>query len=170
MPGLDYPVDRGPSATNSVVVAAALQSRLTTYFVRTRSSSSTPALPGAGATPATSIRPAQPHGGAPRLERTSSRIQPPRPRCLTVVAFLRTTVSLNPTPDRRVIRLQTAPGEQFFDIAQRERVAQIPAHRTKNQLRRRLPPLEDYRSGCVLHDRLSLPANPAKLATHPSHP
>jgi len=29
------------------------------------------------------------------------------------------TVSLHPTPDRRVIRLQTALGEQFFDIAQR---------------------------------------------------
>jgi hypothetical protein len=42
------------------------------------------------------------------------------------------TVSLHPTPDRRVIRLQTALGEQFFGIAQRERVAKIPAHRTKN--------------------------------------
>ena len=35
------------------------------------------------------------------------------------------TVTLNPTPDRRVIRLQTALGEQLFDIAQRERVAKI---------------------------------------------
>jgi hypothetical protein len=60
------------------------------------------------------------------------------------------TVSLHPTPDRRVIRLQTALGEQFFDIAQRERVAKIPAHGTQNQLRRRLPPLENCRSGCVL--------------------
>src|ERR1700675_2424056 len=77
------------------------------------------------------------------------------------------TVSLHPAPDRRVIRLQTALGEQFFDIAPRERVAKIPAHRTKNQLRRRLPPLEDCRSGCVLHDRFRLPASPAKLATHP---
>jgi hypothetical protein len=64
----------------------------------------------------------------------------------------------HPTLDRRVIRLQTALGEQFFDIAQRER---------KNQLRRRLPPLEDCRSGCVLHDLFRLPANTAKLATHP---
>ena len=77
------------------------------------------------------------------------------------------TVSLHPTPDRRVIRLKTALGEQFFDIAERERVAKIPAHRTKNQLRRRLPPLEDCRSGCVLHDPFSLPAFPAKVATHP---
>jgi len=77
------------------------------------------------------------------------------------------TVSLHPTPDRRVIRLQTALGEQFFNIAQRERVAQIPAHRTQNQLRRRVPPLEDCRSGCVLHDLFGLPANTAKLATHP---
>ena len=77
------------------------------------------------------------------------------------------SVTLNPTPDRRVIRLQTALGEQLFDIAERQRVPQIPAHGTKNQLRRRLPPLEDCRSGCVLHGRFSLPANPAKLATHP---
>jgi len=77
------------------------------------------------------------------------------------------TVSLHPTPDRRVIRLKTALGEQPFDIAQRERVAKIPAHGTKNQLRRRLPPLEDCRSGCVLHVLFSLLAFPAKVATHP---
>jgi hypothetical protein len=52
---LDYSFDRGPFATNSVVVAAALQSRPTTYFLRTRSSRSTPALSGAGATPAASL-------------------------------------------------------------------------------------------------------------------
>jgi hypothetical protein len=78
------------------------------------------------------------------------------------------TVTLHPTPDRRVIRFQTALGEQFFDVAERKRVPQIPAHRTKNQLRRRLPPLEDCRSGCVLHGRLSLSATPAKVATHPA--
>jgi hypothetical protein len=77
-------------------------------------------------------------------------------------------VSLYPTPDRRVIRLQTALGEQLLDIAQRQRVPEIPAHGTKNQLRRRLPPLEDCRSGCVLHGLLSLPSSPAKVATHPS--
>jgi hypothetical protein len=76
-------------------------------------------------------------------------------------------VTLHPTPDGRVIRRQTALGEQLFDIAQRQRVPKIPAHGTKNQLRRRLPPLEDCRSGCVLHDRFRLPAIPAKLATHP---
>ena len=77
------------------------------------------------------------------------------------------TVTLHPTPDRRVIRLQTALGEQFFDIAQRQRVAEIPAHRAKNQLWRRLPPLEDCRSGCVLHGLFRLPASPAKVATYP---
>src|ERR1035437_1327160 len=77
------------------------------------------------------------------------------------------TVTLNPTPDRRVIHLQTAFGEQLFDIAERERVPKIPAHGTKNQLRRRLPPLEDCRSGYVLHDLFRLPATPAKVATHP---
>jgi hypothetical protein len=39
--------------------------------VRTRLSRSASALPRAGATPAASLRPAQPRGGAPRLERTS---------------------------------------------------------------------------------------------------
>src|ERR1039457_4526246 len=67
------------------------------------------------------------------------------------------TVTLNPTPDRRVIRPQTAFGEQLFDIAERERVPKIPAHGTQNQLRRRLPPLEDCRSGCVLHNLFRLP-------------
>ena len=77
------------------------------------------------------------------------------------------TVTLNPTPDRRVIRLQTALSEQLFDIAQRERVPKIPAHGTKNQLWCRLPPLEDRRSGCVLHGLFRLPTLPAKVATHP---
>jgi hypothetical protein len=31
-----------------------------------------------------------------------------------------------------------------------------------------MPPLEDCRSGCVLHGLFSLPASPAKVATHPS--
>src|ERR1017187_3172308 len=78
------------------------------------------------------------------------------------------TVTLNPTPDRHVIHLQTAFGEQLFDIAERERVPKIPAHGTQNQLRRRLPPLEDCRSGCVLHGLFRLPATPAKVATHPA--
>src|ERR1022692_2757926 len=80
------------------------------------------------------------------------------------------TVTLNPTPDRRVIHLQTALGEQLFDIAERQRVAKIPAHGTQNQLRCRLPPLEDCRSGCVLHGLFRLPAPPAKVATHPFWP
>ncbi len=80
------------------------------------------------------------------------------------------TVTLNPTPDSRVIRRQTALGEQLFDIAQREPVAKIPPHRTQNQLWCRLPPLEDCRSNYVLHDLFTLPATPAKLATHPLHP
>src|SRR5450830_550462 len=80
------------------------------------------------------------------------------------------TVTLNPMPDRRVIHLQTAFGEQLFDIAERQRVPKIPAHGTQNQLRRRLPPLEDCRSSCVLHDLFRLPATPAKVATHPFCP
>ena len=75
-------------------------------------------------------------------------------------------VALNPTPDGRVIRLRAALSEQLFDIAQRKRVPKIRAHRTQHQLRRRLPPLENCRSGCALHDLFSLPASPAKVATH----
>src|ERR1035437_2990536 len=51
-------------------------------------------------------------------------------------------------------------GEQLFDVAERERVAKIPAHGTQNQLRCRLPALEDCRSGYVLHGLFSLPASP----------
>ena len=39
------------------------------------------------------------------------------------------TVALDPAPDCRVVRFQPALAEQFFDIAERERVPQIPAHR-----------------------------------------
>ena len=38
------------------------------------------------------------------------------------------TVTLHPTLDCRVIRLQAALGEQLFDVAQRERIPKIPAH------------------------------------------
>jgi hypothetical protein len=68
-----------------------------------------------------------------------------------------------------VIRLQTALGEQLFHIAERERVPKIPAHGTQNQLRCRLPPLEDCRSGCVIQGLFRLPATPAKVATHPEN-
>ena len=72
-------------------------------------------------------------------------------------------VTLDPAPDGRVIRRQAALGEQFFDVAERERIAQIPAHGTQNHLRRRLPPLEDCRSGYLLHDRSNYQPPPPKL-------
>jgi hypothetical protein len=75
------------------------------------------------------------------------------------------TVLLKPTPDLGVIRLQTALGQQLLDIAQRERVPQISTHGTKNQLRRRLPPLEDCQSGGALHDLFKLLAKPANVTT-----
>jgi len=68
------------------------------------------------------------------------------------------TVALDPAPDRRVVRLQTALGDQLFDIAERERVPKIPAHGANNQFRLRLQPLEDRRSDCLLHDLFRLPA------------
>jgi hypothetical protein len=38
------------------------------------------------------------------------------------------TVALDPASDCRVVRFQAALGEQFFDIAERERVPKIPTH------------------------------------------
>ncbi len=40
-------------------------------------------------------------------------------------------VTLYPTPNSRAIHLQPALGEQLFDIAERARVAKIPAHMHK---------------------------------------
>jgi hypothetical protein len=94
VPRLDYSIDRGPSATNPVVVATALQSRPATHIVRTRLSGSAPSLPRAGATSAASLRPAPPRGGEPYTERTSPRVQPLGPRGMMVVVFLRTTVKV----------------------------------------------------------------------------
>src|SRR5215469_10999832 len=104
----------------------------------------------------TNVRLIDPPGFVGRLEMTAQPL------------FQFGTVTLHPTPDRRVIRLQAALGEQLFDIAQRERISKIPAHSTKNQLWRGLPPLEDCRSGCVLHGLFRLPTTPTKVATHPS--
>src|SRR5215831_623663 len=73
------------------------------------------------------------------------------------------TVTLHPAPDRRVIRRQPALGEQLFHIAERERVPKIPAHGAKNQLWRRLPPLEDCRSSCVIHGLSGYQSPPPKL-------
>src|SRR5215471_20416088 len=103
----------------------------------------------------TNVRLIDPPGFVGRLEMTAQPL------------FQFGTVTLHPTPDRRVIRLQPALGEQLLDVAERERVPEIPAHGAKNQLRRRLPPLEDCRSGCVLHGLFTLPVIPAKVATHP---
>ena len=62
------------------------------------------------------------------------------------------TVALDPAPDCRVVCLQAALAEQLFDIAERERVPQVPAHGAKNQLGLGLSPLEDRRSDCLFHD------------------
>ena len=92
VPGLDDTVDREPSATNSVVVAAALQSRPATYLVRARSSRSTAGIARrrCNASGIVSIGPA--NCGALRLERTSSRVQSLASCCLTVVELWRTTM------------------------------------------------------------------------------
>ena len=68
------------------------------------------------------------------------------------------TVALDPAPDCRGVRLLAALAEQFFDIAQRDRVLQVAAHSAKNQLGLGLSPLEDRRADCLFHDRFRLPA------------
>ena len=66
------------------------------------------------------------------------------------------TIALDPAPDCRVVCLPAALAEQFFDITERERVPQLPAHGAKNQLGLGLSPLEDRRSDCLFHDLFSL--------------
>ena len=68
------------------------------------------------------------------------------------------TVALDPASDCRMVRLETALAEQFFDIAERERVPQVPAHSAKNYLGLGLSPLEGRRSDCLFHDHFRLPA------------
>ena len=60
---------------------------------------------------------------------------------------------------KTVVRLQAALAEELFDIAERQRVPQLPAHGAKNQLGLGLSPLEDRRSDCLFHDRFRLPAS-----------
>ena len=52
-------------------------------------------------------------------------------------------VALDPAPDCCVVRLQAALAEQLFDIAERERVPQVPEHSAKNQLGLGLSSLEN---------------------------
>ena len=61
------------------------------------------------------------------------------------------TVVLDPAPDGRVVRFQTALAEPLFAIAERERVPQVPAHSAQNQLGLGLSPREDRRSNGLLH-------------------
>ncbi|MGO9451555.1 MAG: integrase core domain-containing protein [Candidatus Binataceae bacterium] len=57
-----------------------------------RPSRSAPESPRACAKPEASFRPTKPSCDAPRPERTSPRVQPLGPCCMTVIEFLRTTV------------------------------------------------------------------------------
>ena len=86
------------------------------------------------------------------------------------------TVALDPAPDCRVVRFQAALAEQFFDIAERERVPQIPAHSAQNHFGLGLSPLEDRRSDCLFHDLFSLQGTvgqscnttPERIGTRPA--
>ena len=64
---------------------------------------------------------------------------------------------LDPAPDGRVVRFQTALAEPLFAIAERERVPQVPAHSAQNQLGLGLSPREDRRSNGLLHHLFRLP-------------
>ena len=68
------------------------------------------------------------------------------------------TVALDPASDSHVVRFQAALAEQFFDIAERERAPQLPAHGAKNQFGLGLAPLEDRRAHRLFHDLFRLPA------------
>lgn len=72
------------------------------------------------------------------------------------------TVALHPAPDRRMVRLQTALGEQLFDIAERERVPKAPAEGAENEFGCRPPPLKDRRSRYILHGLFTLAATPCQ--------
>jgi hypothetical protein len=67
-----------------------------------------------------------------------------------------------------VIDIETTLLQQFLNIAQRKRIAKIPADGTKDDAGFGLPPLEDRRSGyhfaiVSLHQSAT-----SKVATHPS--
>ena len=66
------------------------------------------------------------------------------------------TVALDAAPDCRVVCLQDAFAKQLFDIAERERVPQVPTHGAKNQLGLGLALLEKRRSDCLFHDLFRL--------------
>ena len=63
-------------------------------FVGARPARPAPESPRAVPTPAASVRPIKPSCGPPRTERTSPRVLPLGPRCISVVEFLRTTVTV----------------------------------------------------------------------------
>src|SRR5262249_8978387 len=65
-------------------------------------------------------------------------------------------VALNPSPDRRMVDLQTTLDQQFPYLAIRKGVSKIPAHGTKDDLGGEVPPLEDRRPLGLSHDRSSI--------------
>src|ERR1039458_8087993 len=92
MSRLDYPFDRGPPSKNPAVLATALQSGPTTLFFGARPARPAPKFARTCTTAEASFRPIKPSCGAPHPERTSPRVQPIGPCCMSVVEFLRTTI------------------------------------------------------------------------------
>lgn len=82
---------RKSSSKNSLRLVSALQPWPTALFLGARPSRSAPQSLRAASTPEASFRPFKSTGGAPRIERTSPRVQLLGPCCLSVDEFLRTT-------------------------------------------------------------------------------
>ncbi len=74
---------------------------------------------------------------------------------------------LHPAPNCCVIDIEIALLQQLLNIAQRERIAKIPPHRTQYEAGFGLPPFEDRGSGS--HFAILSRHQPAtlKAATHP---
>src|SRR5215472_10389058 len=67
-------------------------------------------------------------------------------------------IVLNPSPDRRMVDLQTTLDQQFSDLAIRQGVSKIPADGTENDLWCEVSPLEDRRPLRRRHDLSSIAA------------
>src|SRR5689334_24461448 len=75
-------------------------------------------------------------------------------------------IVLNPSPDRRMVDLQTTLDQQFSDLAIRQGVSKIPANGTKDDLGGEVPPLEDRRPLGLSHDRSSIAVRFWRFSQH----
>jgi hypothetical protein len=77
-------------------------------------------------------------------------------------------VTLHPAPDGNVVDQKSALGKEFLHVTVRQREAQIPTDRQKDDLRLKLAPLEKTRNRRVQKERrASLSRRDCKVATLP---